>query len=170
MLGLKHGINYLVDYDPDWPVAFEEERARIHSAAGEVVRGIEHYGSTAVEGLRAKPILDILVGVEPLNDWIKCKLPLETLGYDYAENAGVEGHFIFGRGRDRSERTHLVHVVEFNGDSWRNNLAFRNALRADQSLRAEYLRMKEHAATLAPEGRAKYNELKHSFIERVGFR
>jgi len=167
MLGLKHGINYLVDYDPDWPAAFEEERARIHSVLGDVARSIEHYGSTAVEGLRAKPILDILVGVAPLEAWIECKLPLEKLGYDYAENAGVPGHFIFGRGRDRSERTHLVHVVEFNGDSWRTNLAFRDALRADQPLRAEYLRMKEHAVTLAPEGRARYNELKHSFIEKV---
>ena len=122
MLGLKHGINHLVDYDPAWPVAFEEERARIVAAVGDLARGIEHYGPTAVEGLRAKPILDILLGVSPLVAWIECKLPLEGLGYDYAEHAGVPGHFIFGRGRDRSERTHLVHVVEFNGDSWRTNL------------------------------------------------
>jgi GrpB-like predicted nucleotidyltransferase (UPF0157 family) len=170
MLGLKHGINYLVDYDPHWPAAFEEERARILSATGDVARDIEHYGSTAVEGLRAKLILDILLGVAPLKSWIKCKLPLEGLGYDYAENAGVPGHFIFGRGRDRSERTHLVHVVEFNGDSWRANLAFRDALRADQSLLEEYLRVKERAVTLAPEGRAQYGELKQSFFEGVEHR
>jgi GrpB-like predicted nucleotidyltransferase (UPF0157 family) len=170
MLGLKHGINYLVDYDPDWPVAFEEESARILSAVGDAAHGIEHYGSTAVEGLREKPILDILLGVSPLNSWIKCKLPLEGLGYDYAENAGVPGHFIFGRGRDRSERTHLVHVVEFNGESWRENLTFRDALRADQSFRAEYLRAKERAVTLAPQGRAQYSELKQSFFEGVEHR
>jgi GrpB-like predicted nucleotidyltransferase (UPF0157 family) len=167
MLGLKHGINALADPDPDWSRAFMEERARIHAAIGTVVRGIEHYGSTAVDGLKAKPILDILVGVAVLEDWIKCRLPLETLGYDYAEHAGVPGHHIFGRGRDRSERTHLVHVVEFNGEPWRSNLAFRDALRADATLRAEYLRMKVHALTLAPESRAKYNALKHAFIEGV---
>ena len=165
MLGLKQGINTLVDHDPEWSRAFEEERARIQSAIGKVSRGIEHYGSTAVEGLRAKPILDILVGVAPLDDWIRCRHPLETLGYDYADDAGVPGHHIFGRGRDRSERTHLVHVVEFNGEPWRWNLAFRDALRADAILRAEYLRIKEQAVSLAPEGRAKYNELKHAFIE-----
>src|SRR5262245_3258094 len=98
MLGLKHGINLLVDYDPQWPIAFAAEKARIHSAVGTVARGIEHYGSTAVLGLRAKPILDILVGVAPLEAWIQCKLPLERLGYDYAEHAGIAGHFIFGRG------------------------------------------------------------------------
>jgi GrpB-like predicted nucleotidyltransferase (UPF0157 family) len=167
MLGLKAGINLLVDYDPEWPLAFEQEKTRINSAMCDVIRGIEHYGSTSVEGLRAKPILDILVGVTPLENWIKCKLPLETLGYDYAANAGVPGHFIFGRGRDLSERTHLVHVVEFDGESWRNNLAFRDALRANPQLRAEYLRVKEQAVTLAPEGRPKYNELKHSFFESM---
>jgi len=167
MLGLKHGINTIEDHDPEWSRAFLEERARIDAAIGTVARGIEHYGSTAVEGLKAKPILDILVGVAPLDEWISCKHPLETLGYDYAENAGVPGHHIFGRGRDRSERTHLVHVVEFGGDSWRSNLAFRDALNADPTLRAEYLRIKEQALMLAPEGRAKYNELKHAFIEGV---
>ena len=78
----------------------------------------------------------------------KCKRPLESLGYDYAEHAGVPGHHIFGRGRDRTERTHLVHVVEFGSASWRSGVTFRHALRADESLRAEYLRIKELAATL----------------------
>jgi len=167
VLGLKHGTNSLVDYDPTWRTAFESERARIQSSLGEVVRGIEHYGSTAVVGLRAKPIIDILVGIAPLDEWARCRGPLEQLGYDYAENAGVPGHFIFGRGRDRSERTHLLHVVEFDGESWRSNLAFRDALRRDRALRDEYLRMKQHAAALAPLGRAQYNELKDSFFRAV---
>ena len=150
MLGLNHGVNLLVDYDPEWPVAFEEERTRIQSAVGDVLRGIEHYGSTAVVGLRAKPIIDILLGVTPLETWIRCRDPLEMLGYDYVEDAGVPGHHIFGRGRDRSERTHLVHVVEFNGQSWRSSLAFRDALRGDELLRTQYVEAKEKAATLAP--------------------
>ena len=167
MLGLKHGVNLLVDYDPEWPTAFKEECARIQSAIGDVLRGIEHYGSTSIVGLRAKPITDILLGVTPLENWIKCKNSLEMLGYDYAADAGVTRHYIFRRGRDQTERTHLVHIVEFNGQPWRSNLAFRDALRADESLRKEYSRMKEAAATLAPVGRAKYNELKHLFIERL---
>jgi GrpB-like predicted nucleotidyltransferase (UPF0157 family) len=166
MPGLKHGLNLLVDYDPEWPAAFGEERRRIHSAVGNVARAIEHYGSTSVAELRAKPIIDILVGVAPLEEWIKCKAPLERLGYDYAENAGVPEHFVFGRGRDRSERTHLVHVVEFEGESWRLCLAFRDALRADALLRAEYLSAKEQAVALAPVGRARYQDLKQAFFER----
>jgi GrpB-like predicted nucleotidyltransferase (UPF0157 family) len=55
--------------------------------------------------------------------------------------------------------------VEFNGEPWRSNLAFRDALRVDASLRAEYLRLKEQAVILAPEGRATYNEMKLAFFE-----
>jgi GrpB-like predicted nucleotidyltransferase (UPF0157 family) len=61
--------------------------------------------------MRAKPIIDILVGIVPYEDWIACKAPLERLGCDYAANAGVPEHHIFGRKRNTAERTHLVHVV-----------------------------------------------------------
>ena len=167
MLGLKHNQNIIVDYDPEWPILFEQEKNRLQSIRLDVVRGIEHFGSTSVPGLRAKPILDILIGILPLNEWSQYKQPLESLGYDYAENAGVPGHYIFGRGRDSSERTHLIHIVEFDGESWRFNLAFRDALRANRNLREEYLIAKETASKLAPEGRAKYNELKHAFFNKV---
>jgi GrpB-like predicted nucleotidyltransferase (UPF0157 family) len=166
-LGLKAHLNVLADYDPLWPVAFEEERVRLAQALGPVARGMEHYGSTAVPGLCAKPILDILVGVSPLSEWERCRAPLEALGYDYAEGAGVPGHYIFGRGRDRSERTHLVHVVEYEGESWRANLAFRDALRRDAGLRERYAREKARAVTEAPGNRAVYNEIKGPFIAEV---
>jgi GrpB-like predicted nucleotidyltransferase (UPF0157 family) len=167
MLGLKKNLNLLVDYDPSWEIAFIEERGRLARALDEVAKGTEHYGSTAVPGMRAKPILDILVGVSPLGDWEKCKDLLESLGYDYAANAGVPRHHIFGRGRDSTERTHLVHVVEFLGEEWCDNLALRDALRRDASLRGTYLQVKERAVAASPEGRARYNELKSPFLAQV---
>jgi GrpB-like predicted nucleotidyltransferase (UPF0157 family) len=165
MLGLKHNTNVLVDYDPDWEIAFAQERDRLADAFGSVAHGIEHYGSTSVSGMSAKPILDILVGVAPLSNWQKCHDPLLGLGYDYAAHAGVPGHHIFGRGKDSSERTHLIHVVEFQGESWRSNLAFRDALRGDPALRQAYLDEKRRAIAAAPDSRAQYNELKHAFID-----
>lgn len=167
MLGLKKNLNLLVDYNPLWEAAFIEERKRLERALGATAKSIEHYGSTAVPGMRAKPILDILVGVSPFEDWAECKAPLETLGYDYAANAGVFGHQIFGRGRDSTERTHLVHVVEFLGEEWCGNLALRDALRRDESLRAKYLEVKERAIAASPEGRGRYNELKGPFLARI---
>jgi GrpB-like predicted nucleotidyltransferase (UPF0157 family) len=167
MLGLKHGVNLLVDYDPWWPAEFEAEAQRIWLALGDLALGIEHYGSTAVVGLRAKPIIDILVGVQPFENWTQCRTPLEMLGYDYAEHAGVPYNYIFGRGRDRSERTHLVHIVEYEGAVWRACLAFRDALRTDSVLAAQYVALKENAIALAPEGRARYTALKQGFVEAV---
>ena len=167
MLGLKHDINCLVEYDPEWPAEFAREHKRIVEALGSLAKGIEHYGSTAVPGMRAKPIIDVLVGVLPFEDWRACKLPMERLGYDYAANAGVPGHHIFGRGRDATERTHLVHIVKFMGEGWRENLALRDALRTDENLRTAYAAEKAQAAAAAPEGRAKYNELKAVFINKI---
>jgi GrpB-like predicted nucleotidyltransferase (UPF0157 family) len=71
------------------------------------------------------------------------------------------------RGRDTTERTHLVHVVAFLGDEWRSSLALRDALRTDKGLRTAYVAEKERAALAAPEGRARYNELKQPFLDRV---
>jgi 2-phosphosulfolactate phosphatase len=163
-LGLQHGVNLLVDYDPRWPAAYAAEKQRILAVLGNLIVGIEHYGSTSVPGLRAKPIVDILVGVRTEADWIQCKSPLESLGYDYAEHAGVPNHYIFGRGRHQGERTHLVHVVEYASDTWRDSLAFRDALRADPALAAQYEAVKEQAIRQAPQGRGLYTDLKGPFV------
>ena len=167
MLGLKHNVNLLADYDPEWAVEFSRESNRIANALGALAKGIEHYGSTAVIGMRAKPIIDILIGVSPFDYWRACKAPLERLGYDYAANAGVPRHHIFGRGRDTTERTHLVHIVAFLGVEWYSNLALRDGFRVDENLRAAYVAEKERAIASAPEGRARYSELKRAFIDRV---
>ena len=167
MLGLKHNTNVLVEHDPGWASDYAKEKASLVAAIGNRAKGIEHYGSTAVPGLIAKPILDILIGVDPLDDWRQCHDPLVSLGYDYAADAGVAGHHIFGRGRDRSERTHLVHVVLFEGPSWTPNLRFRDALRDDPELRAAYAEIKQKAATAAPDSRPLYNRLKQNFIDGI---
>lgn len=167
MLGLKHGENFLVDYDSGWPRLFDEESLRLKAVLADLACGIEHYGSTAVPGLPAKPILDILVGVQSIENWVTCKPLLESLGYDYADRAGVADHFIFGRGRDQTERTHLVHVVTYQGNEWHTGLRFRDALRSNRELREDYLAAKKHAAAIAPTGRAAYNAVKQDFIQTV---
>ena len=73
MSGLKHNVNLLVDYDDDWPRMFLEVQSRISKAVGGVAKAIEHYGSTAMPGMRAKPILDILIGLDPLEVVAECR-------------------------------------------------------------------------------------------------
>ena len=166
-LGLKHSVNLLVDYDERWPAEFAAEEQRLREALRNLIVAIEHCGSTAVPGLRAKPIIDIYIGVRSLADWVQCKAPLESLGYDYADHAGIPNDFVFGRGRDRTERTHLVHVIEYGGELWRNALVFRNALRANPQLAADYAAIKQQAVEQAPVNRARYTELKGPFIAAV---
>jgi GrpB-like predicted nucleotidyltransferase (UPF0157 family) len=112
-LGLHGGENRLVPYDSAWPTLYQHEEARLRDHLHNAIVAIEHYGSTAVPGMKAKPIIDILVGVDKPDKWSLCKKPLEGLGYDYAENAGVPGHHIFGRPQGRQ---FLVHIVEWKSD------------------------------------------------------
>lgn len=135
-------------------------RSVLSKRFGGLAKSVEYYGSIVVPGMRAKPIIDILVGILLVEDWVACEAPLERLGYDYAANAGVPGHHIFGRGRNNTGRTHFVHIVGFMGDEWRWNLALRG-------LRVAYVAEKERAAAAAPEGRVRYNELKGPFINKI---
>lgn len=160
MLGLKHNVNVLAEYDPEWPREFAMDTERIVQALwwiGEE-RGTLWFHSRSRNA--SKPIIDILVGILLVEDWVACEAPLERLGYDYAANAGVPGHHIFGRGRNNTGRTHFVHIVGFMGDEWRWNLALRG-------LRVAYVAEKERAAAAAPEGRVRYNELKGPFINKI---
>jgi GrpB-like predicted nucleotidyltransferase (UPF0157 family) len=160
-LGLEQGVNRLVDYNPLWPRAFAEEAARIRSAIGPLARAIEHYGSTAVPNLRAKPIIDFLIGVEDIDHGLQMIEPMMSLGYDYAGNQGIPGHHIFGRG---AARTHLAHIVVHGGGPWVASLAFRDRLRTDADLRAEYQALKERLAAKAT-SRAEYTAGKSEFVE-----
>jgi GrpB-like predicted nucleotidyltransferase (UPF0157 family) len=162
--GLPHGIVRLLAWTPRWATLFEEEAKRLQSALGLLALGLEHYGSTSVPGLPAKPILDILVGVRPPLDPTPFVDALAPLGYEYVPWAGVPEHLVFGRDR---VRTHLVHVVEYGGSAWQRGLRFRDALRADAALAAAYANLKTGLALDYPGDRASYTAGKAAFIERV---
>lgn len=92
----------VVEYDAAWPRRYEEERARIVDALGELMTAIEHVGSTAVPGLGGKPVIDIMIGVARQEDGESCVGPLEALGYEYRGEAGIPGRLFFRRGVPRT--------------------------------------------------------------------
>lgn len=163
-LGLEVGTVRLVDYDPRWPTLFGVEATRVAEALGSLARAVEHYGSTSVPGLAAKPILDLIVGTDQFGDPAPFTTRLEPLGYEYAHWAGVAGHQVFGRGRPR---THLLHVVPFDGPTWRRALRFRDSLRSDGTLRDAYAALKRELAARYPNDRPRYTAGKTAFIESV---
>ena len=160
-LGLEQGVNRLTDYNPLWPHAFAEEAARIRAALGERALAIEHYGSTAIPGLRAKPIIDLMIGVADIDHGLDFVEPMAALGYDYAGSQGIPDHHIFGRG---AARTHLAHVVIHQSPSWVRALGFRDRLRADPAARAAYEALKSHLAATA-HSRGEYTAGKTQFVE-----
>jgi GrpB-like predicted nucleotidyltransferase (UPF0157 family) len=120
--GLAQGTVQLAEWTPRWAELFAEEAARLRAALGDLAVGIEHYGSTSVPGLVAKPLLDILVGGPDATDPAPYIAMLAPLGYDYAAHAGVPDHLVFGRG---TARTHLVHVVRHGGEAWHSPAPWR---------------------------------------------
>ena len=160
-LGLERTANRLAAPNPLWGRAFEEEAARIRAAAGPDVLAIEHYGSTSVPGLCAKPIIDLLVGVADLSLADRHAPAMLALGYDDSGNGGVDGHRIFGKG---SARTHLAHFVVYEGPEWTATLRFRDLLRADEDLRRAYEQLKTRLVTEHARDRAAYTAGKAQFI------
>ena len=154
----------VVEYDPQWPRRYEEERSRIAAALGGLMTGIEHVGSTAVPGLGGKPVIDIMIGVARFEDGERCVAPLEGLGYEYRGEAGIPGRLFFRKGQPR---THHVHLVEQGGDFWEDVLLFRDFLRAHRETAAEYYNLKKELAAKFRTDREVYADAKTPFIQAV---
>ena len=164
VLGLASTSVRLADPTPLWAQLYSEEAARLNAAVGPRLLGLEHYGSTSVPGLKAKPILDILAGIKSLSDGPLLTAPLAALGYEDMGTGIVPGHHLFGKGEDR---THLLHVVEYGSAIWTEALCFRDALRADPALAREYETLKIRLSERFAENRAEYTAAKAAYIQSV---
>ena len=153
----------LVTYDPAWPARFESERALLEAAVGDsAVGGIHHVGSTAVPGLDAKPIIDILVGVSDLESSRSCFEPLAELDYLYAPYLAEEMHWFCKP--DPQRRTHHLHLIPVGSPRFEDEIAFRDLLRSDQAMAAEYLALKRRLAAEFEHDRDGYTDAKAGFI------
>jgi GrpB-like predicted nucleotidyltransferase (UPF0157 family) len=149
--------------DPGWPARFEREREALGDAIGEwVCGGIHHVGSTAVPGLAAKPIIDILAGVRDLEAGRACFEPLADLDYLYAPYLPAEMHWFCKP--DPARRTHHLHLVPADSQRYRDELSFRDLLRADPELAGRYGALKRERAKRHRDDRDAYTEAKSAFV------
>jgi GrpB-like predicted nucleotidyltransferase (UPF0157 family) len=156
----------LVPYDPSWPARFAEERAVLdEEIGGWATGGIHHVGSTAVPGLSAKPIIDILAGVVSLHAAKACFDPLAKLGYLYAPYRADEMHWFCKP--HPSRRTHHLHLVPTDSSRFHDELAFRDRLRSSPKLAEEYAGLKRDLAERFADDREAYTDGKVDFIGRV---
>lgn len=151
----------VVPYDPGWPGLFEAERERLeHSLGPWLESGIHHIGATSVPGLAAKPIVDMMAGIQDFEEARAAYEPLRADGWEHTPHRpGIAHHF--------SKPGFGLHLTEPRSDLWNERLAFRDALRSDHELAAEYAALKlrlaeEHADD--PEG---YTRGKREFVGRV---
>lgn len=154
----------IVDYDPLWSVRFDHMRGRLAKALGAVAVRIDHVGSTAVPGLPAKPVVDIQVSVVDVEDDDAYTAPIESHGF---ELRWIEpGHRYF-RPPPGTPRLHQIHVCS-SGSRWeRIHLLFRDYLRANPQVAAEYAALKKRLAAKHGEHRIEYNDDKAGFIDAV---
>jgi GrpB-like predicted nucleotidyltransferase (UPF0157 family) len=156
----------VVEYDPWWPARFDEEKSRIEEVLGSRAIAIEHVGSTAVPGLGAKPIIDIMVGVPDLGGaFAGCSAALQGIGYLYVPRRLPDRHF-FHRG-PWGARTHHLHLTEFGGAMWERYLLFRDYLRTHPDVARQYFEFKRQVAARPNIDRPAYNAAKRPFIDGV---
>ena len=160
----------IVDYDPLWPTLFEEERARIELTIAAFSASIDHMGSTAVPGLCAKPIVDLLVTVEAFGTPERYIPALGPLGYVFrADPANTERH-AFGK-RDAQGRRPVpgynLHIVQQGGrEHWRTR-AFRDYLRMHPEAAQEYGDLKRRLAVTYGSDRDAYTRAKTAFVRSI---
>jgi GrpB-like predicted nucleotidyltransferase (UPF0157 family) len=150
----------VVPYDPGWPRRFENEGALLERLLAPWLEGgIHHIGSTAVPCLAAKPVIDMMVGVLDLGEARAAFEPLRGLAYEYAPHRpGIAHHF--------AKPMYGLHLTEPGSDLWLERLAFRDALRADPELTAEYEALKLGLAQKRGAIEA-YTGEKRPFVARV---
>jgi len=155
----------VVPYQNDWPNKFAGERAVLQTIFPGSVFQIEHVGSTAVPGLSAKPIIDIMIGASSLSEINERIEAARSLGYEYMpqHEQAIPLRRFFAKPIVRPRHFH-VHAVTVNSAFWHDHLLFRDALRNDSRLTNEYAALKSKLARQFGEDREAYTDAKSSFI------
>lgn len=156
----------IVPYDDNWPVMFAAEQERVARAFGPWLAGtVEHMGSTAVPGLAAKPVIDLLAPVYSLEASREAIPAAAALGYCYAPYEPEMRHWFCKP--SFAHRTHHLHLVPIGSAAWHQPLVFRDYLRSHADAAAEYASIKRELAQRFRSDREAYTQAKRPFIDRI---
>lgn len=158
----------IVPYNPLWPGLYEDEKDRIRYALGEEKAAIEHFGSTSIVGLAAKPVIDIAIGIPQLDQAGEYLIALEKLGYRYMpelEAALPERRFLW-RVTTAGQRYHIS-LTEMLGPLWERPIRFRDYLRQHPRDAKKYERLKQRLALQFGSDIGAYIQAKTGFVEQL---
>ena len=164
-LGLTIGKVTLSSYNPKWKTIFEEEKKNLETLLAPIAKEIEHVGSTSIEGLSAKPIIDIAIGLDDLKDFSKIKEKIKP-PYYVKENP-TEGEELIVKRKDETTTTHLIHVMDRNKQRYQETIEFRNYLIPHEKTKKDYEKLKKSLAKQYSEDRKTYTASKNDFIKEV---
>ena len=154
----------LVPYREEWVGKFAREKEVLARALAPLNHRIEHIGSTAVRGAKAKPIIDIAVFLDTVQAVPRLVEPLAGIEYQYLGEFGLPGRHFFIKG---DPRAYHLHIVDSTTDHWQRWVQFRDALRKDADLLKRYQELKASLAEIYHSDREKYTASKSSFINAV---
>ncbi|MEU8897258.1 GrpB family protein [Nocardia sp. NPDC048505] len=130
----------IVDYDPSWPGLAEDAISELRTLWPSLLAEVEHIGSTAVPGLVAKPVIDLMAAAAELAEVERREAQLVVLGYRRHRN-GINDRLIYVRAREDT-RTHILHVVDLASWPFRNQRLLRDYLRANPEEAERYAQLK----------------------------
>jgi len=165
-LGTADRYIEIVAYNSEWPELFELEARRIKAVCKGIITVVEHIGSSAIPGMIAKPILDLMPGLDSYQDGFKTIEPLKQLGYEHFGDNGIPGRFYFRLSFEQRSVVH-VHMFEIGTENWHRHLIFRDSLRANPAIAAQYAELKKDLAVRFRNDREAYSNGKSEFINSV---
>lgn len=157
----------IVDYNPEWSKIYAREECRVKEAIGGYIRSIDHIGSTSVNGLGAKPIIDIMVGVDSREIADLCQDILEDYGYNDVTDQPGHDEWFYCLGRGNGELYYHLHLVLDNSAFHRKHIIFRDYLREHPERAQEYYLLKRKLSEQLGSNRRAYTEAKTNFIEET---
>ena len=157
----------VVPYDDQWPVAYADEEGRIRAALGERMLALHHIGSTAIVGLHAKPVIDMLLVVRVIAslDGSDPRIAMSALGYQAMGEFGIPGRRYFRKDSPEGTRTHHLHAFQQGDPAIDRHLAFRDYMNAHPAEAGRYADLKRRLAALHPGDIEAYVEGKAAFVQ-----
>ena len=168
-LGLKKDEVKITLYDPEWKNEFKRVKEDIIHASKILPYQIEHIGSTAIVGMKAKPILDILIGIDNyLTIDLDFEQTLRSIGF-YRLRVERPNEVVFAKFKDETFeiKTHYIHVVNYQDELWENLIFFRNYLNDNADAKLEYVQLKERYLASRTTGINDYTNSKKDFVEHI---
>jgi len=166
-LGLKRGTVKLEPYDPEWTTLFELEKECIQNVLKRDALAIEHIGSTAIPGMDAKPILDLMVAVDSIDDFSRYTPELESLGYSFMrDNQSEQEHVLYVKGPEEC-RTHYLKLTTLGSNFWHEHILFRDYLISHPDRAEAYKKLKHELLEKFADDRPRYTNDKAAFIKEI---